>query len=118
MVVVESASQAVLKAFAASGEVAAKVMDVIRASMAATRTKWDKDAEAFVEVPDHKTQLAAVELYLAHTIGLPVQRTENLNLSGKMPGQAAARKPATPALLAYYARELDKAKRQGGKAEG
>lgn len=33
------------------------------------------------ELPDHKTQLAAVELYLTHNINLPVQSTENLNLS-------------------------------------
>lgn len=108
----ETASQLTLKAFAGSGDIAGKLMDLIRGAMNATRTKWDKDTEAFVELPDHKTRLAAVELYLAHTIGLPVQRTENLNLSGKMPGTGAKRKPASPALLAYYERELAKAKRQ------
>lgn len=108
----ETASQLTLKAFAGSGDIAGKLMDLIRGAMNATRTKWDKDTEAFVELPDHKTRLAAVELYLAHTIGLPVQRTENLNLNGKMPGAGDKRKPATPALLAHYARELDKAKRQ------
>jgi len=108
----ETASQVTLKAFAGSGDIAGKLMDVIRGAMNATRTKWDKDTEAFVELPDHKTRLAAVELYLAHTIGLPVQRTENLNLSGKMPGAGAKRKPATPAMIAYLERELAKAKRQ------
>ena len=90
-----------------------KVLVEIEAAVCATTSIWDATAKAFADRPDYKTRLAAVELYLAHTIGLPVQRTENLNLTGKLPGQGVQRKPATPAMIAYLERELARAKRQG-----
>lgn len=114
----KTASQAILQAFASSGAIAAKVMAVIEAGFTATRPQFNKATQGWDEIPDYKTQLAAVELYLAHTVGLPIQRTENLNLTGKLPG-SEKRKPATPAMLAYYERELEKAKRQKqGPAKG
>ena len=114
----KTANQVIFEAFAKSGAIAAKVMSVIEAGFTATRPQFNKMTQAWDEIPDYKTRHAACELYLAHTVGLPIQRTENLNLTGKIPGQGVKRPPATPALLAYYARELEKAKRQGaGKAK-
>lgn len=108
----KTANQVIFEAFASSGDTAAKVMKVIEEGFNATRPQFNKMTQAWDEIPDYKTRAAACELYLAHTVGLPIQRTENLNLTGKIPGQGVKRKPASPALLAYYAREIDKAKRQ------
>jgi len=108
----KTANQLIFEAFATSGDTAAKVMKVIEDGFNATRPQFNKMTQAWDEIPDYKTRAAACELYLAHTVGLPIQRTENLNLTGKIPGQGVKRRPPTPALLAYYERELAKAKRQ------
>ena len=115
----KTANQVILHAFAASGNIAAKVMKVIEEGFTATRPQFNKATQGWDEIPDYKTRQAAVECYLAHTIGLPVQKTENLNLTGKLPG-SERRRPPGPAVLAYYQRELDKAKRQklGGSKPG
>ena len=114
----KTANQVIFEAFATSGDTAAKVMKVIEDGFNATRPQFNKMTQAWDEIPDYKTRHAACELYLAHTVGLPIQRTENLNLTGKLPG-SEKRKPATPAMLAYYERELEKAKRQKqGPAKG
>lgn len=107
----ETGPQIVLRGLHGNQGLADKVLVEIEAAIMATTSIWDATAKAFADRPDYKTRLAACELYLAHTVGLPVQRSENLNVNATAP-QNSPRRPATPALLAYYARELDKAKRQ------
>ena len=107
----ETGPQIVLRGLHANQGLADKVLVEIEAAVWATTSIWDATAKAFADRPDYKTRLAACELYLAHTVGLPVQRSENLNVNATAP-QNSPRRPPTPALLAYYARELAKAKRQ------
>ena len=93
-----------------------KVLHQIEVAIEATTAVWDAGSKSFVDRPDFKTRLAACELYLAHTVGLPVQRSENLNLN-------AQAKPAleevclnSPAALDAMRRVLDKAERAGSQA--
>jgi hypothetical protein len=110
----ETGPQIVLRGLHANQGLADKVLVEIEAAVWATTSIWDATAKAFADRPDYKTRLAACELYLAHTVGLPVQRSENLNVNATAP-QNSPRRPATPALLAYYSREIEKAKRQAEK---
>ncbi len=107
----ETGPQIVLRGLHANQGLADKVLVEIEAAVWATTAIWDATTKAFVDRPDYKTRLAACELYLAHTVGLPVQRSENLNVNATAP-QNSPRRPPTPALLAYYAREIATAKRQ------
>ena len=107
----ETGPQIVLRGLHGNQGLADKVLVEIEAAIMATTSIWDATAKAFADRPDYKTRLAACELYLAHTVGLPVQRSENLNVNATAP-QNSPRRPATPAMLAYYERELAKAKRQ------
>ena len=92
-----------------------KVLHQIEVAIEATTAVWDAGSKSFVDRPDYKTRLAACELYLAHTVGLPVQRSENLNLN-------AQAKPAlgevwlnTPAALEAARRMVAKAQREADR---
>lgn len=106
----ENGPQIVLRGLHANQGLADKVLAEIEAAVWATTSIWDATAKAFADRPDYKTRLAACELYLAHTVGLPVQRSENLNVNATAPRPGPPR-PPTPAVLAYYQRALDRAKR-------
>jgi len=73
---------------------AKKAKRAIEEAMDATRPVWSKEAETFVDQPDHKTRMVAVELYLHNTVGLPVQRTENLNINKTVARDSEKHPPA------------------------
>jgi hypothetical protein len=54
---------------------------VLREAKAATHRVFDPATKQLIEVPDHKTRLAAVTLELAYTEGRPIER--QMSLSGK-----------------------------------
>lgn len=95
---------------------AVKVLRKIDEGLEATRSIWSKEANDMVEVPDHKTRLAAVELYLAHTVGLPVQRSENLNINARAGAGQPIRKKATPAMIEALERRLAAAKKEAAQS--
>jgi hypothetical protein len=51
---------------------------VIREAMQATHRIFDSGKRQLIEVPDHKTRLAAVTLLLAYKEGRPVQRAAEI----------------------------------------
>jgi hypothetical protein len=53
---------------------------VIRDAKKATHRIWDGEQKKLIEVPDHKTRLAAVALDLAYREGRPRERSESLVL--------------------------------------
>jgi peptidyl-tRNA hydrolase len=60
---------------------------VIRQAKRATHRIYDGEQKRLIEVPDHKTRLAAVTLELAYSEGRPVER--QMSLSGKFEDLAA-----------------------------
>jgi hypothetical protein len=54
---------------------------VLREAKAATHRIFDPATKQLIEVPDHKTRLAAVTLELAYTEGRPIER--QMSVSGK-----------------------------------
>lgn len=62
-------------------------MRVLRAAKAATHRIFDSAIKQLIEVPDHKTRLAAITLELAYTEGRPVER--QIVASGKFEDLAA-----------------------------
>jgi hypothetical protein len=97
---------------------AKKAKRAIEEAMDATRPVWSKEAETFVDQPDHKTRMVAVELYLHNTVGLPVQRTENLNINKTVARDTEKHPPAAIAeMRRIIAKEdAEMAKRAGGRA--
>jgi hypothetical protein len=53
---------------------------VLREAKAATHRIFDPATKQLIEVPDHKTRLAAITLELAYTEGRPVER--QMSVSG------------------------------------
>jgi len=53
---------------------------VLREAKAATHHVFDPATKQLIEVPDHKTRLAAITLELAYTEGRPIER--QMSLSG------------------------------------
>jgi hypothetical protein len=60
---------------------------VLREAKAATHRVFDPATKQLIEVPDHKTRLAAITLELAYSEGRPIER--QMNLSGKFEDLAA-----------------------------
>lgn len=106
----------IMAQFEASGALmGVKVLRKIDEGLEATRSIWSKEANDFIEVPDHKTRLAAVELYLAHTVGLPVQRSENLNINARAGAGQSIRRKATPMEVEALERRLARAKKEAAE---
>ena len=114
----ETQSQQVIESLRSDPLLAAKVTVAIEAALNATRSVWSKEAETFIEVPDYKTQLAAAELYLHNTVGLPVQRTENFHINKNVPSDGRNHPPAAIAEMKRIVAKADAemAKRTGGTA--
>jgi hypothetical protein len=53
---------------------------VIRDAKKATHRIWDGEQKKLIEVPDHKTRLAATALDLAYREGRPRERSENVHV--------------------------------------
>ena len=62
-------------------------MRVLREAKAATHRVYDPATKQLIEVPDHKTRLAAVTLELAYTEGRPIER--QISVSGDVEDFAA-----------------------------
>jgi hypothetical protein len=60
---------------------------VLREAKAATHRVYDPATKQLIEVPDHKTRLAAVTLELAYTEGRPIER--QISVSGDVDDFAA-----------------------------
>ncbi|MBC8001081.1 MAG: hypothetical protein H7X97_00720 [Opitutaceae bacterium] len=90
-----------------------KVGMVISKMLDATRSL--KDGR---ELPDTRTQEAGVKLYLAYMVGMPVQRTEavNVNLDADSSVDIEARMENSPALLDQMEKLIERVKRR--KSEG
>jgi len=73
---------------------------VIRQAKRATHRIYDGEQKRLIEVPDHKTRLAAVTLELAYTEGRPIER--QISVSGDVDDFAAMLEKArqSPAFLA------------------
>jgi hypothetical protein len=56
---------------------------VLREAKAATHRIFDPVTKQLIEVPDHKTRLAAITLELAYTEGRPVERQLTVNASSE-----------------------------------
>jgi hypothetical protein len=52
---------------------------VLREGKSATHRVFDPATKQLIEVPDHKTRLAAITLELAYTEGRPIERQLNVN---------------------------------------
>jgi hypothetical protein len=52
---------------------------VLREAKSATHRIFDPATKQLIEVPDHKTRLAAITLELAYTEGRPVERQVSIN---------------------------------------
>lgn len=111
-------SQLVVQDMRSDPVLAKKAKRAIEEAMDATRPVWSKEAETFVDQPDHKTRMVAVELYLHNTVGLPVQRTENLNINKTVARDTEKHPPAAIAeMRRIIAKEdAEMAKRAGGRA--
>lgn len=101
-----------LEGFKNSVGTAKKVFAAIEEALDAVRPVWNAGTQSFVDQPDYRTRLAAVELYLAHTVGLPVQRNENLNINASANGPKVERRPATPAMLEALERKLARVRKE------
>jgi hypothetical protein len=58
-----------------TGEDQAESLRVLRDAKHATHRIFDPTTRQLIEVPDHKTRLAAITLELAYTEGRPVERS-------------------------------------------
>ena len=73
-----------------------KVAQVIAELMEASTTiRTGSDSSA--QVPDHRTRLAAVQLYLSYNLGMPVQRTITKEEKVESDIETMARLMASPA---------------------
>ena len=90
-----------------------KVGQVIGKMMEATRTL--KDGR---ELPDTRTQEAGVKLYLAYMVGMPVQRSEtvNVNVDADSAIGMEERLRHSPTLRAMFRKMLDKVEDEAGKS--
>lgn len=111
----ETGAQLMVRSLRNNHALATKVVREIEASVEATTPVWDAATKAFADRPDYKTRLAACEIILAYTVGLPVQRNENLNLSVAPQLTAEERQRQddrsleSPAMRAALRRRLDRA---------
>ena len=78
-----SGPQMVLDGLRGNGRIAGKVLCQIEAAIEATTAVWDAERKKFVDRPDYKTRLSACELFMAYGVGLPLQRSENLNINAQ-----------------------------------
>jgi hypothetical protein len=90
--------------------IAAKALTRLEDALEAVTPVWDAATKSFVDRPDHKTRLAAVQIYLENTLGQPTRRCENITVT------AAATKPdyelmlrRSPALREAARRALERA---------
>ncbi len=82
-------------------EVAVIIKDLTKAT-----TTVRTGAETSKEVPDNRTRLAAVQLYLSYMLGQPVQRTEVKTQVIESEEQTLARLLGSPAVREALRREL------------
>lgn len=111
----EIGPQGVIHGLRTNQNLADKVLQQIVAAIEATTAVWDAGSKSFVDRPDFKTRLAACELYLAHTVGLPVQRSENLNLNAQTSTEQNDACLSSSAAREAMRRMLDKAERDAAK---
>lgn len=80
---------------------------VLREAKAATHRVYDPATKQLIEVPDHKTRLAAVTLELAYTEGRPIER--QISVSGDVDDFAAMLEKArnSPAALAALGKTVE-----------
>lgn len=84
-------------------------MKVIRDATRATHRVFDKDSHSLIEVPDHKTRLAAITLRRAYAEGLPVKREEIVQVNIDGDEEAQRRMFQSPTLRAALRRKLEEA---------
>jgi hypothetical protein len=112
--------ETVLRGLRDNQRLAARVLMEIEAALSATTAIWDAPSKTFIDRPDFKTRLQACELYLAHTVGLPVQRSENLNVNAHAPASDAispeAQFMSSPTLRQAARHLLDRAERRAAEA--
>jgi hypothetical protein len=87
---------------------------VIREARNATHRIFIKEAGGLVEVPDHKTRLAAVTLELAYREGLPVQRQVEVQAKIEDKSGLLDRAYRSPALRRHLQQMLDQANKVQG----
>jgi|SRR5581483_10987278 len=80
---------------------------VIREAKNAVHRIYDKDSKSLVEVPDHKTRLAAVTLDLAYREGTPVARSISATGSLRDMKELLDRTDSSPAYLESLQKELE-----------
>ena len=74
-------SQSVVQHMRSDPVMATKAKREVDEAMDAIRPVWCRETESFIDQPDHKTRMLAVELHLHNTVGLPIQRTENFHIN-------------------------------------
>ena len=123
-VAIETQSQvdeaaATVAAMRSSKLAALRVLQAMEDSLVATVSVWDAASKSFVDRPDYKTRLMAVTTYLAHTVGLPIQRNENLNINAPakqtIPYEEMLKR--SPALRDAARRALERAERAAAEKE-
>ena len=83
---------------------------VIRDAKKATHRIYDGEQKRLIEVPDHKTRLAAVALDLAYREGKPVEKSMTLHADAKdFPAMVDALTASSPAFQAIEAEFSQKA---------
>ncbi|MEI6070522.1 MAG: hypothetical protein WCS31_01915 [Verrucomicrobiae bacterium] len=100
-----------------SAEDTHRAASTIRSAMAAEHRVYDPEQKKLISFPDHKTRLAAAQLFLTHVEGMPVQKAEivSVNIDGRR--EAEERIFRSPALLAAMRARLESAERcVGGNA--
>lgn len=88
--------------------VVTKIADALENALSATRRVWDKDAKAWIEEPDTRSQLQAVFGIFSHFAGDPQKRIihEHIQAAGLDP---LATLRESPALLEAAERLVQKA---------
>jgi len=85
----------------------------------AERSFWDKNSGGIISEPDHRVQIQALALLLAHMEGEPVKRIIHQHLGGDGQIDLGAALRDSPALQAAIERQLENARfkdrNRGGK---
>ena len=76
----------------------------------AQRSFWDKNSGGIISEPDHRVQIQALALLLAHMEGEPVKRIIHQHLGGDGQIDLGAALRDSPALQAAIERQLENAR--------
>lgn len=117
---VPSGARAIMAIFEADPELAPLVLDAIKTGLRAETSRWDHGAKAWVTEVDAKTRLVAAQMVLNYTVGLPLVRSQavNVNVSSSDTSKNYDELMVkSPAMRAAARRQLERAERLAKERE-